>query len=268
MSTAAQATVGHDPAPRRTADAAVTPLGFGRLLAVELRKLVDTVAGRWVLGGILLVTLAALALMWFVAPAPERTFGLFLQAVFLPQGVLLPVLGILAATQEWTQRTGLVTFTLEPRRVRVVVAKLVAALLLGLVGVAAGVALAAILTLAASAGGGGIDRWSVEAWPAVGNVAALLLNLLTGVGFGLLIPVTWLAVVAYYLLPTVLSALSIWGPMEKIVPWIDLGSATAPLTSGEALTATQWQQLAATIGLWVVLPAVVGTVLTLRREVK
>ena len=45
--------------------------------------------------------------------------------------MLLPILGIMAATAEWTQRTGLVTFTLEPRRGRVVLAKALAALVLG-----------------------------------------------------------------------------------------------------------------------------------------
>jgi len=37
----------------------------------------------------------------------------------LPQSWLLPVLGIMAVTSEWTQRTGLVTHTLEPRRSRI-----------------------------------------------------------------------------------------------------------------------------------------------------
>ena len=46
----------------------------------------------------------------------------------LPLAMLLPVIGIMAATAEWTQRTGLVTFTLEPRRGRVVLAKALAAL--------------------------------------------------------------------------------------------------------------------------------------------
>ena len=40
-----------------------------------------------------------------------------------PQGFLLPVMGILLVTQEWTQRTGMVTFTLEPHRGKVIAAK-------------------------------------------------------------------------------------------------------------------------------------------------
>ena len=40
---------------------------------------------------------------------------------------LLPILAIMLVTSEWSQRTALVTFTLEPRRSRVVLAKLVVA---------------------------------------------------------------------------------------------------------------------------------------------
>ena len=42
-------------------------------------------------------------------------------------GILLPVLGILLVTSEWSQRTAMVTFTLEPSRSRVIAAKFVVA---------------------------------------------------------------------------------------------------------------------------------------------
>ena len=44
-------------------------------------------------------------------------------------GYFLPVLLILMVTSEWSQRTGLTTFTLEPHRGRVVGAKFVAGLI-------------------------------------------------------------------------------------------------------------------------------------------
>ena len=46
--------------------------------------------------------------------------------------VLLPVLGIMLVTSEWGQRTAMVTFALEPRRPRVILAKLVTGLVLTL----------------------------------------------------------------------------------------------------------------------------------------
>ena len=47
------------------------------------------------------------------------------------------MLGILLVTSEWGQRTGMVTFTLEPHRGKVIAAKVVAALVLGLLAVVA-----------------------------------------------------------------------------------------------------------------------------------
>ena len=46
-------------------------------------------------------------------------------------GYFLPILIIMLVTSEASQRNGLVTFTLEPRRSRVVVAKFIAGVALG-----------------------------------------------------------------------------------------------------------------------------------------
>ena len=48
------------------------------------------------------------------------SFVSFLQGMNTPMGILLPVLGVLSITSEWSQRTAMVTFTLEPSRMRVV----------------------------------------------------------------------------------------------------------------------------------------------------
>ena len=68
--------------------------------------------------------------------------------------VLLPVLGILSITSEWSQRTALTTYALVPRRERVVAAKLIAVVLAALASVLASLAVAAVGTLVASATGG------------------------------------------------------------------------------------------------------------------
>ena len=64
--------------------------------------------------------------------------------------LLLPVIGVMAMTSEWTQRTALTTFTLSPRRVRVQLAKFVSAIVLSVVVLTA----TALLALAAT-----LDRW-------------------------------------------------------------------------------------------------------------
>ena len=48
-----------------------------------------------------------------------------------PASILLPIIGILLVTSEWSQRTALITFTLVPKRMRVMSAKIAAGVVLG-----------------------------------------------------------------------------------------------------------------------------------------
>ena len=120
MTTTVQQTMGR---PHVEPAGGPTGIPMSRLIRVELRKLVDTRAGRWLLLGIALVTVGAVAVYTLAADASELTFEHFVNVSVLPLSWLLPVLGIMAVTSEWTQRTGLVTHTLEPRRSRVLAAK-------------------------------------------------------------------------------------------------------------------------------------------------
>ena len=54
-------------------------------------------------------------------------FADVLDLALAPVDMILPAIGILAMTSEWTQRTALTTFTLSPRRIPVLFAKLLAA---------------------------------------------------------------------------------------------------------------------------------------------
>src|SRR5918999_1857447 len=103
-----------------------------RLVRVELRKMADTRAGMWLLIGIAALAGVVMTIFMITADEADRTFVQLIGAATIPQMALLPVLGILLVTSEWTQRTALVTFTLEPVRLRVVAAKLIAALAFGL----------------------------------------------------------------------------------------------------------------------------------------
>ena len=115
-------------------DPSVTAVPFSRLLRVELRKLVDTRAGFWLLTSIGAITAVVVVVFLLAADPDQLTFINFVGATATPQSLLLPVLGILAVTAEWSQRTGLVTFTLEPNRARTAVAKLTAVVLIGAAG--------------------------------------------------------------------------------------------------------------------------------------
>jgi len=136
------------PVTRRSAPA---PIPFSRVVAVEARKTFDTRSGFWLLTSIgITATLATIAvLLW--APDDQLTYDTFAAAIGFPMAVILPMVAILAVTSEWSQRSGLTTFTLVPHRDRVVRAKAVVAVGIGHVATFGGWgALVAAMILAAA----------------------------------------------------------------------------------------------------------------------
>ncbi|WP_435870528.1 ABC transporter permease [Micromonospora musae] len=251
-----------EPVPR----AGVRRPSLLRLTAVELRKLADTRAGRWLLIIIGLTTAVIVTLQLGYAADAEQTFVNFFVPSLLPVGVLLPVLGILSITSEWSQRTALVTYALVPRRERVVAAKLAAVVVATLASLVTSLAVAAAGTLIAGVTGGS-GRWEFGGALLLHSVVFQLVNVLMGVGFGLLLLNTPLAIVTYLLLPTV------WSIIGGLVPalgepagWLDTSRTMEPLLS-DSVTADQWARLGVSLLLWVVVPLAVGLVRTLRREV-
>ena len=91
-----------------------------------------------------------------VRARPQRCAGskIFFLGTLLPIGILLPVLGILTVTSEWSQRTALTTFALVPARSRVVGAKLAAGMIIALASLGASGLIAAAVNLVAMAIGG------------------------------------------------------------------------------------------------------------------
>ena len=80
--------------------------------------MVDTRAGRWLLISIAALTPLVLVIQLIVAASQDQdvTFINFVRRTNTPMGILLPVLGVMSVTSEWSQRTAMVTFTLEPHR--------------------------------------------------------------------------------------------------------------------------------------------------------
>ncbi|GAA5117589.1 hypothetical protein GCM10023339_28680 [Alloalcanivorax gelatiniphagus] len=235
---------------------------FGRTLNAELRKMLDTRAGLW-----LVIVMAASAVITMVAfliwgPDGEVGYRSLLELAVLPLAMLLPVLGIMAATAEWTQRTGLVTFTLEPRRGRVVAAKALAALLLALVVMTAALVAAAVANVL------GTNDWDLTAAAGSGQLLALLIYVLQGVAFGLLFLNTPIAIVAVLVLPSIWSiATTIVSSLEDVGAWLDMDRVTRPLFAGE-MGGQDWAQLATASAVWVLLPLAIGTYRVVTREVK
>ncbi len=239
---------------------------MSRLVRVELRKMVDTRAGMWLMITIAGVTVVASTIFGLAGHDQDRTFYNFMKFAGTPQGFLLPVLGILLVTQEWSQRTAMVTFALEPNRSRTLAAKVYAALLVGLGSFIIAVGVAALATVLF----GGTDPWRE-----VGAVDILkfgilqFTGILQGLAFGLLFLSSAFAIVLYFVLPTAFSILFNTVPaLESSAPWIDFGTAQGPLNVLGNLTSTEWTQLGITATIWVILPFLAGLWRMLRAEVK
>lgn len=242
-----------------------------RLVGVELRKLVDTRAGFWLVATIVGVSLLITAGLLVFADESALTFGDMFGLMTIPTAFLLPVLAILLVTSEWSQRTGLVTFTLEPRRSRVVVAKLATALVAAVGAVLVALAFGAVGTLLAGLlRGGDAGSWDIEAAGLFGAVLVQFFALLMGFAFAMLVMNTPAAIVLFFVLPTV------WSLVGEVVPWLrdnvqewaDFTFAQTPLMSGTWPTGDEWARLAVSGTIWLVLPLVAGIWRLLRSEVK
>ena len=242
-------------------------ISLWRLARVELRKMANTRSGTWLLLGIAVITLVVIVAFYVSAEPAQRTFFNFLSAANGPQGFLLPVLGILLVTSEWTQRTALVSFTLTPARGRVLLAKFLAALVAGMAAIVVAVLLASLATVV----GGADNAWAQVGLDDVGKIVLLQVTaVVQGLAFGLLFLNSSAAIVSYFVLPSALNIVgTLWDSMHQVQPWIDLWAAQEPLFRGGAdLTGEQWAQSATSTLIWVVLPLAVGLVRVLRAEVK
>lgn len=236
---------------------------FARLTAVELRKTVDTTSGRWMLAVFIALSLLALIVSLHRDAA---SISIADDAWYQPLTVLrqlIPVLGILALTSEWTRRTALTTFTLTPQRWRVLAAKLVAALVLTIAAVAVvaalGAGVAEIVGLV-----NGIPVRADHALHVLGTaILGAELQTLLGAALSALLQQTAVALVTFFVAPALVevAALHTLGDGSRwisIVEAIDDVATLHPVGGAATFTA---------VGLWILLPLAAGTVRTLVRQV-
>ena len=242
------------------------PVPMTRLTLVELRKLADTRAGLWLLIVIGLATVATSAVLLGWAPDEEQRLQDFFAFGLVPSAVLLPVLGILSMTGEWSQRTALTTFTLVPARARVIGAKLLAGVLVALASTAATLLLSVPANLLGAALGGD-GSWTLPASLLWQGLLLQVLFVLMGIGFGALLLNTPLAIVVFFALPMVWTVLGeTIKALRTAAGWLDINLTTAPL-SEPAMTSGQYARLGVSAAVWVLLPLALGWWRVLRREV-
>ena len=108
----------------------ITKPSLGRLTLVELRKMADTRAGFWLLVVTALLTIVTAVIAGLTFGDTDKTLLNMMAVTVQPASILMPVVGILLVTSEWSQRTAMVTFALVPERGRVLMAKLLAGVVL------------------------------------------------------------------------------------------------------------------------------------------
>lgn len=263
----------HEHAAVRVERAAPAPIPTSRLIAVEARKSFDTRSGFWLLASVgILATLATAATILF-APDSEITYMTFGTAIGVPMAIILPMIAVLSVTSEWSQRTGLTSFTLVPHRGRVVNAKLTVAVTVGVVSMLLALGIGALGNLLGAAVVGIDPVWDVPAADLVGLLLFQIVNMLIGFMLGVLFRNSAGAIVGYFVysfvlgtLTEVLSATQDW--FERIQPWIDFNYTQGSLTEMSGMTAENWVQFGVTGLVWLVLPLAIGLRAVLRSEVK
>lgn len=256
--------------PRRVRS--TEPIPHSRLIGVEIQKMFNTRSGFWLLAsGAIASTLASIAVLLF-APDSELAYGSFAAAIGMPLTIILPMTAILAVTSEWSQRTGLTTFTLVPHRGRVIGAKLAATLAVGVISIALALGIGALSNLVGSQIAGVPLTWNLSAEHIAVIFLGDALGMLMGFTLGVLIRNSPGAIVAYFVyamaLPAALGALAAaqeW--FRDLQPWIDFQLSSTRLFDG-GLSAEEWGHLATSGALWLALPLAIGLTALLRSEVK
>jgi ABC-2 type transport system permease protein len=248
------------------------PIPLARIVGVELRKSFDTRSGMWLLASIGLAALLTTGAIIAWAPREQLAYSQFVLAIGMPMSVILPIIAALSVTAEWTQRTGLATFTLVPHRGRVLLAKALASMLVAAASTVVTFVVAALGNVVAAQIAGIAPVWDGDATALVSFAAAIALLLLTGFTLGALIRNSAGAVVAYmiyaFVAPGALALLAMsqsW--FRDIRPWVDAKYTQDALMNG-GLVGDQWMHLAVTTVVWLALPLTAGVLTVLRSEVK
>lgn len=245
-----------------TPQATFPGIPFGRLVRVEWGKATDTRAARW-----LLIAVAATTVGLMLAPilspsSIEQSYTSYLGFAAVALSILLPVVSILTLTSEWSQRTALTTFTQEPRRMRIVTAKIVVSLMLGASAAVFGGLVTAVALGVEAASGRTLDA-NLNAGLLVAFLLYVVLNVMTGVALGALVHNSAAAIVASFIVPIGFALLG--RTSQLVAEWLDYSTTFNWLLNGHWSGHTP--QILVSVILWVAIPLAAGLLRTLRREV-
>jgi ABC-type transport system involved in multi-copper enzyme maturation permease subunit len=276
MTSSALDTVTTDQAGARTTtrDRPVpAPIPFTRIVGVELRKMFDTRSGYWLMASILGLSVIATGAVILFGSDSDISYETFASAIGVPMTVILPMIAVLSVSSEWSQRTALTTFTLVPSRTRVIGAKALLTIAIGVGSMVVALGVGALGNVLGSALAGVDQTWNVSAAAFARIVLADLIGMLMGFMLGALFRSSPAAIVGYFVyalvLPGISNALananSWWNDHGG---WFDLNSASGNLYNDQPLSGQMWAQLGVTTLIWLVLPLAIGLRTLMRAEVK
>lgn len=237
-----------------------------RLVRVELRKSLDTRVSRWFAAALVVLIVAGAVYALAAGPqdGPFDATSCF-STPWTAVRMLLPVLGLLSMTNEWSQRTALTTFTLVPRRGRVLLAKLVAALVMSVATVLLTALLAAVVVGAVGLATGEPLQWHGLLRQVSGALVGGVCFMGLGAGLGVLVQQTAAGLVVYFIAPTLVTVIGT-ALVDDRVYWIAPTVAIGRLESLD-LDGTVAPTVVA-LTLWIALPLALGGVRWFRREVR
>jgi ABC-2 type transport system permease protein len=248
------------------------PIPMRTVMGVEVRKMFNTRSGFWLMASVVILAVIATGAVILFAPNDEITYDSFAGAIGIPMTIVLPIIAALSITSEWSQRTGLTTFTMVPSRSRVVVAKLLDTVLVGIASILVALAVGALGNVVGSQLAGVPTTWDMTVSDVLYILAGNGLGLLMGFTLGVLFRNSAAAIVGYFVYAMVLPTLSalLAGAQDWYADaqrWVDFQFNQTGLFDG-GFTGQDWASLAVTGTLWLLLPLAFGLWRVLRSEVK
>ena len=267
-----------------TIDTTKPAVPFSRLFKVELRKMFDTRASMWLMistGILIVLTLGICLLVVGLDDGTVIKAAGFSQIMSIPLSLLLPVFAIVTITGEWGQRSHLSLFTLEPRRSKIIGAKLAAVLVLAVTTIVIAILLGAVGNVLGASVGGYDTVWNLSVSDVVWAAGLQIAFFLMAFALSMLFLNSAATIVVFYIVALLLPMM-VYPPLyfnfdwaKDLIPWLDFNYAAAPLSTGEdfdgnavSVGAIDYVRFIFALLLWVVVPGLVGLRRVLKTEVK
>ncbi len=241
------------------------PLSLARTIRVEARKLVDTRPSLLLIGVAAVLSAAFAAGVALVPGELGLTLGLLGDLAAMPASMITTVLAVLLVAGEYTARTASVTFTLDPRRGRVLAGKAIAVLVLALVASALSYLAAAAVALVAPLISGRPVAWSADPAGVGTVVGSVVFSALAGYALALAFRNAVAPILLLLVWPTVALLIGSTSPaIREALAYLDVDPVFG-LTDGSTNPVVK---LLVSALAWVLLPAVVGVWRTLHQDVE